>query len=190
MNTIAFTDLGKEMKRFDERRERIITASRDIRKLSKAAIYALHRGTVAQCESLLKQAQKHKKKVDLLIKKYPELRTIGAYNEGAEEFVEAHLFLSYVKKKPFSTAKKLVVSPELYLRGLCDLTGELSRKAVNDVINGNEATAREIKNSIEHIYSQLLQFDFRNSSLRQKFDRVKYTIERLDDVVLKITLRT
>ena len=69
------------------------------------------------------------------------------------------------------------------------MTGELVRKAINDAIKGNMKSALFIKGFVEELYGELLQFDFRNSELRRKFDGIKYDLKRLEDIALSIKLK-
>ena len=84
--------------------------------------------------------------------------------------------------------EELNVDTETYLSGLSDLVGELVRKAINSVIKKDTKTALEIKDFATEIYEELLLFDFRNGSLRKKFDAIKYGVEKLEDLAVKIEL--
>jgi len=73
--------------------------------------------------------------------------------------------------------------------GLCDLTGELVRKAVNDVIKKNFKQAMEIKDLVDEIYGEFLKFNLRNSELRRKSDQIKWNLKKLEDVVFELKLK-
>jgi predicted translin family RNA/ssDNA-binding protein len=62
-------------------------------------------------------------------------------------------------------------------------------KQKHDSIKGRFDSALKIKEVVEEIYGELLQFDFRESELRKKFDSIKYDMKRLDDVALSIKLK-
>jgi predicted translin family RNA/ssDNA-binding protein len=80
----------------------------------------------------------------------------------------------------------LGVETEAYLLGLCDLTGELVRKAVKDVIDGKYDSAEEITKLVEEIYGEFLKFDLRNGNLRQKSDSIKWNLQKLEQLLLDI----
>jgi len=174
---------------FEKEREKLITASRALLKLSKGAIYALQRGDTTAATEQLTFARNGVKEIRALIKTTPLLITVGAYDEGLQEYVEAELFAAYCLNESLPQAKHLGVDAETYLLGLCDMTGELARLAVNSVIKDQPHQALAMKTWIELVYQELQRFDFRNSQLRSKFDRLRGTLERLEDMALKLKLR-
>ena len=72
--------------------------------------------------------------------------------------------------------------------GLCDLTGELTRKAVNSAINGDYKGVKKIKELVENIYGQFIQLDIRDNELRRKFDSIKWDLKKLEDLVCELIL--
>lgn len=185
----AFAAMRREIEQFDALREQLIKDSRDILKLSKAAIYSIHRHDFDAAEAQLKSAKDGIKKLNLLVKKDESLGSVGAYSDALEEFVEASCYFSVAKNKKLPTAKELGVCTHIYLPGLCDLVGELVRKAVNSSIKGDFAAALEIKDFVAEIYEELMMFDFRNIPARKKFDSIKYGLEKLENLVLELKLK-
>lgn len=184
-----FTDARKAFDQFEDRREQLIRISRDILKHSKAAIYALHRGDMNKAEQLLQKAKTYVKQCEKLAEKDPQLRTVGALNEGYEEYVEASCYLSYITDKRIPSHRELGVSVHAYLPGVCDLVGELTRKAMNDVLNGDYGSAERIHEFVSKLYDELLLFDWRNTPVRRKFDSIKYSLEKLEDLLVKLKLK-
>ncbi|MBW2968670.1 hypothetical protein KY314_00960 [Candidatus Woesearchaeota archaeon] len=189
INKKAFADMRKELEKFDSLRENVIKTARDVLKLSKAAIYEIHRGNLKSAEANLKNAKKIISRIDSLIKKNVLLASVGAYNEALEEYVEASCYLGFMKKKKLLTAKELGVGTNVYLQGLCDLVGELVRKAINSSIDNDFKTAKKIKDFVADVYSELMMFDFRNVPVRRKFDSIKYGLEKLETLMLDIKLK-
>jgi len=189
INKKAFADMRKELEQFDSLRENVIKTARDVLKLSKAAIYEIHRGNLKSAEANLKNAKKIISRIDSLIKKNVLLASVGAYNEALEEYVEASCYLGFMKKKKLLTAKELGVGTNVYLQGLCDLVGELVRKAINSSIDNDFKTAKKIKDFVADVYSELMMFDFRNVPVRRKFDSIKYGLEKLETLMLDIKLK-
>jgi len=107
-------------------------------------------------------------------------------------FVKTSSILCYyhfIKNKKIPTASYLKVDNESYLMGLCDLTGELVRKAVNEVIKKNFKQAMDIKNLVEEIYGEFLEFNLRNSELRKKSDQIKWNLKKLEDVIFELKMK-
>ncbi|MFO7711483.1 MAG: hypothetical protein R6V53_06965, partial [Candidatus Woesearchaeota archaeon] len=156
IDTKEFEQMRSELEKADEDREEAIRTSRDIIKMSKQAIYAIHRGELPE-----DMIEKMRQKLDGL-DEIPMART------ARQEYVEAYAYLHFIKEKELITKEETGVDTESYLLGLCDLTGELMRKAVNEVINKNPDMVYKIKDLITELYSEILKFDLRNSELRKK----------------------
>ncbi len=185
----AFGEMRKHVEGHDKLRESIIRLSRDVLTLSKKSIYSLHRNEFVIAKKQLLEAKKTISKVQKIIGKDVHRAATGAYLEGVEEYVEASCYLSLMTKKVLPTPKQLGVDIESYLPGLCDLVGELVRKAVNSAIKGDNKTALEIRDFVNQLYQELMLFDFRNSPVRRKFDSIKYGLEKLEDLALQIKMK-
>ncbi len=172
-------DLGK----FDKKRESVIRISRDIIKISKQIIYALHRDDVNKAGSLISVI---KKKVTELPK---DSYDANIQNVAIQEYVEALLYYHAVKDKKLPTHVQLKVRSNHYLLGLCDLTGEIVRKAVYLAGKDKFDEVVKFKDLVDTIYGELLKFDFREPELRRKFDSVKYDLKKLEDLVLDLKLK-
>src|SRR5574341_437509 len=190
INKRDFEEMRKYMEAFDGMREQVIAQSRTILKESKAAIYAAHRGDMKDADALLAEAKAGIKKMDLLLKKDPHLAaSTGAYSDALEEYTEAACYVHYLKTKSIPTAKQLGVDVEIYLPALSDVVGELVRKAINSSIKGDYKTALDIKEFVTDLYQELMLFDWRNTPVRKKFDAIKYGLEKLEDLALKIKFK-
>jgi len=136
---------------FDEHREVVIKACRDIQKSSKNAIYSTHRSDYSKARSLLTSARAGMKQAlrpSLLL--HPSLRHTGSVESAMEEFAEAVLFLIWREEGRLAVREEvgeggeevkeggMEVTPIEYVGGLVDLTGEVGRFAVA------RATAREV----------------------------------------------
>lgn len=185
----AFAGMRNQMKRYDALREDLIRLSRDVLQLSKKAIYSLHRNEAKTARSQLTKAKSIINRINKLTKKDSRLAITGAYNEALEEYVEASCYYSLISKKRLPTAKQLGVGADAYLPGLCDLVGELVRKAINSAIKGDTKTALEIRDFVTQVHQELMLFDFRNIPVRRKFDSIKYGLEKLEDLALQIKMK-
>jgi len=176
-----FIKIRKEMKDNDNKRESLIRDSRDILKLSKQIIYSIHRGDLKKAESL-------SKKIKDDVKKLPSQDyNTGMKKVALQEFVEAIALLNFVKLNKVSSRKDFNVNTEAYLCGICDLSGELLRLAVNAAINKNDKEVLKIKGVVEEIYGEFLQLDLRNGELRKKSDQIKWSLQKLEDMAYNIS---
>ena len=106
-----------------------------------------------------------------------------------QEYVEAICFHEFVKRGKIPTSKELGVSAEDYLSGICDLTGELVRKAVYDVIHRKFDEAAKIKELVHDIYGEFLKLHMRNGDLRKKSDSIKWNLKKLEEVMYDISMK-
>ena len=189
LNKKDFNDMRKEYHQNDGLREDLIKKSRDLLKISKQIIYAVHK-------SDMKKAFGHSKKTlvilnDLkkIIKKSPVLEFSGAFKSAVEEYAEAMIYYNFVKSGKMISYKSLKIDSEIYLMGLADFTGELVRKAVFLAGKGEVKKVIKIKELVDEIYGEMLGFDLRNSDLRRKFDAVKYNLKKLENLVLDLQIK-
>lgn len=188
IDTKEFASLKRQMEAYDASRDTIIKESRDITKLSKQAIYSLHRDEPKVAKQQLADAEKVIAKLLKEIKADPTLRT-GGFSASLEEYTEAKAFLHFLERGTLITSKELkVVEAEEYLLGLCDLTGELMRYAIMQATKRNKRAVENARDMIDAIYGQFVQFDFRNSELRKKYDSIKYNLQKVENVLYDMAL--
>ena len=179
--------IKKDIDTFEKARDTVIRTSRDIIKLSKKTIYALHRNDLKSAGSAASEMKREFKKL-CSAAKHPKLVSSGSYKVAVQEYVEAICFYELMKNNMIPPNSKLKLDPEFYLMGLIDLTGELVRKAINSAINEDYGTSVKLKGLVSELYDELMLFDFAGGELRKKFDSVKYDLKKLDDLVLNLKL--
>ncbi|MGM5481029.1 MAG: translin family protein [Nanobdellota archaeon] len=176
----------------DENREKIIKISRDIIRPSKHAIHSLHREEYDKAKKLLDTARSSIEEAYKLIDK-SQFNTVGAFGAGVEEFVEATSYYLFLTEKRLPARNDLELSFEIpqdkYLLGLCDLPGELARKAVLYAIDDNKEGVTEIYTIIEQLVEALLQFDFRTGEYRKKIESVKYQLTKVQDILYDLHIK-
>jgi len=185
INKSEFDKIREEMHKFDLKREQVIQLSREIITVSKQIIYAAQRDDLKEAENSIKNI---KDKVNKL-KKVNIITDTNIHSVAFQEYVEAVAFYEYVKNKKIPTKKSLGVSAEEYLCGLCDLTGELVRKAIYEVIHKNFDDAEKIKNLVNDIYGEFLKLHLRNGDLRKKADSIKWNLKKLEEVMYDISMK-
>jgi predicted translin family RNA/ssDNA-binding protein len=172
---------------FEKERDFVIKQSRDVVKLSKKVIYALHRKDSAGAKKAVESMKKAFSELNTKCRT-PKLRCGGSFKVAVQEFVEALCFYELMKSNRIPKNSQLKLDPEFYLMGLIDLTGELVRKAINSAISGDYKTSLNLKSLVSELYDELMLFDFAGGELRKKFDSVKYDLKKLDDLVLSLKL--
>jgi len=189
LNKEDFKIMQKEISTFDSERENLIKKNRDLLKLSKQVIYSVHRDELKDTSKLVKDMNIKLNELNKIIAKNNRLKLEGSYKVAVGEYVEAILYYEFVKNKKITTHKELKVDTVHYLLGLCDLTGELVRKAVFLAGKGKDKDVLVIKDLVDEIYGELLKFNARENELRKKIDSVKYDLKKLEDLVLDLKLK-
>jgi predicted translin family RNA/ssDNA-binding protein len=187
MDKVMFEKIRDGFEKEEAEREKIILESRVIIKSSKEVIYSLHRGDINSAKIALEEMEK---RVKSLIKSYKGTKHefSGSYKISIQEYVEAKAYYEYsvdARILPYSED----LDYESYLLGLCDLSGELVRMALNMGIEGNFEKVYSIRKFVSDLFDELAKFDFRNGELRKKSDSIRWDLKKLDDMVFELKVK-
>ncbi len=183
---VNFNKLAKEFHEYDSLRESLIKKSRDVLKLSKQLIYAVHREDLGKAATLLQHIKKELTTLNRIAKKHPKLEFEGSYKVAMQEYAEAVIYYNFIKTGKLVDLK---ISANHFILGLADVPGELVRKAVYLAGKGQHDKVTKIRDAVDKIYGELLKFDFRDNEIRRKVDGIKYDLRKLEDLVLDLKLR-
>jgi predicted translin family RNA/ssDNA-binding protein len=179
--------LKKEYQIHESERRQIISRSNQILHDSKRVIFALHRGELKKSETSLKAIEGQIKELEKKFG-YNRISEEGSYRAGVEEFVEAKTFFLALSGKKIEAFKGIKMSHGTYLGGICDLTGELIRRAVNQAAAGNIKEVESVKSIINDIMSELVEFDM-TGYLRTKYDQAKGNLRKIEHIDYEIKIR-
>ncbi len=181
--------IRKSLENYDRVRERIIQGSRKVIQNSKQAIYAMQRDDFAVAQSSIEKMRTGLLALKALTQAEPRLSYEGIYKVAIQEYVEALALYEFIKKGSIIPYSGEFVDPENYLMGLCDLSGELVRKAINASIRENYSLAVKIRAVMDELYVDLSRIDFKNGELRRKYDGIKYDLKKVDDLVFELKMK-
>ena len=119
---------------------------------------------------------------------YARLAQEGSYKAGVEEYVEAKMLNKLVSGEKVDAIKGITINAESYLGGICDLTGELVRQAVNRAAAGKLKEVARSQGAIEDIMAELVEFDM-TGYLRTKYDQAKGNLRKIEQINYEINLR-
>jgi len=181
--------LKKQYKMHRTMRHKLIGASNDLLRLAKQAIFSLHRNDKAKAKKNLDEIKKSFQDLQKgLLKKHQELTLQGAYLAALEEYVEADLFYQALNGKKIGVIKGVDIGAEQYIGGICDMTGELTRRAVIKATEKDFSSVEKYTAIVEDAVGALLQFDL-VGQYRQKYDDAKRNLKRLEGIRYDISLR-
>ena len=182
LNKQDFNKMREKLAKYDSNREQLIKKARDVLKLSKQLIYTIHRKDMKEASTILNNVKKEKQALDKIASSDQKLFYEGAYSDACQEYVEALTYYSFIKDKKIPIISSLKVSEEDYLMGICDLTGELTRKAVT-IAHKDPKEVEKINDLVEELFGEFIKFDLRNGNLRKKSDSIKWNLKKLEEVM-------
>lgn len=154
---------------------------------SKRIIFALHRGELKPAEEKFKEVE------GILAKLENNFGSVRIYQEGSykaavEEYAEAKMLYLVLSGQKLDAIKGLKLNYETYLGGICDLIGELVRVATNQAAAGKFERVKEIKETVNEIMAQLVDFDL-TGYLRTKYDQARGHLRKIEQMDYEIRLR-
>lgn len=179
--------LNKSYLNYRKLKGQINNQSNEVLTLSKQAIFALHRDEMKNASHLIDEAEKILGKLKKIIKNNGMLRYEGVLKAALEEYVEAKVYFMYLKRKKIDFIKGFDLGTDEYIAGLCDLTGELVRKAIDLATNRKYKQIDDIKDLVDEIFGQLIKFNL-VGNLRQKFDEAKRNLRRIEEIRYQVNI--
>ncbi|KAH9707847.1 translin-associated protein x [Citrus sinensis] len=200
----AFANYAGYLNELNEKRERVVKASRDITINSKKVIFQVHRDNK---EEVLKKAEADlvavkDQYISRLVKElqgtdFWKLRR--AYSPGVQEYVEAATFCKFCRTGTLLDLEELnagllpLSDPAIeplqinvldYLLGLADLTGELMRLAIGRISDGELDFAEKICRFSRDIYRELtlvVPLMDNNSDMKTKMDTMLQSVLKIEN---------
>lgn len=187
INKKYFQQLKKDYQEHVSERRQIISLSNSVLHDSKRTIFSLHRGDMDNATKSIAEVEQALLELE---KRFGQRRLIeeGAYSAAAEEYVEAKMFYRILTGKKVDKLEKISLDIDIILGGVSDLTGELVRLAVNKAAAGETTEVGKIKNIIDDIMTELVQFDM-TGYLRTKYDQAKSNLRKIEQINYEINLR-
>ncbi|CAN1838738.1 Translin-associated protein X [Linum perenne] len=210
-----FAKYAEYLNNLNEKRERIVKASRDITMNSKKVIFQVHRMSKHNRDEVLEKAQSDlagvtQQYVAKLVKElqgsdFWKLRR--AYSPGIQEYVEAATFCNFCRNGTLLNLDEMnatllpLSDPALeplqinvldYLLGLADLTGELMRMAIGRISDGELEYAEKICRFVREIYRELtLTVPHMDDShdMKQKMDTMLQSVIKIENACFSVHVR-
>ncbi|KAJ4970565.1 hypothetical protein NE237_003664 [Protea cynaroides] len=203
----GFERYAQYLNELNDKRERVVKASRDITINSKKVIFQVHRITKYNREEVLEKAEKDlvsvtEQYMSRLVKElqgtdFWKLRR--AYSPGIQEYVEAATLCKFCKTGTLlnldeMNATLLPLSDQFveplqinildYLLGLADLTGELMRLAISRISDGELVYAEKICGFVRAIHRELtlvVPIMDDNSEMKKKMETMLQSVLKIEN---------
>uniref|UniRef100_A0A7C9D9E9 Translin-associated protein X n=2 Tax=Opuntia streptacantha TaxID=393608 RepID=A0A7C9D9E9_OPUST len=211
----AFRGYAEYLNNLNDKRERVVKASRDITMNSKKVIFQVHRISKHNKHEELEKAEKdlravREQHVSRLVKElngtdFWKLRR--AYSPGVQEYVEAATFCQFCRTgtllnldeinatfAPLSdpSTEPLQINMLDYLLGLADLTGELMRLAIGRISDGELEFAEKICTFVRDIHRELTLVapDMDDSyDMKTKMETMLQSAMKIENAIFSVHVR-
>ena len=182
--------IHKELREREEIKDELYDAMRKATRLSKQAIFLVHKKRFREAEKLLKEIKKFFTKLDDIPPVHQKFLYAGIVDSAFQEYTEAHIFLELAQDGKFVGPKKIGAPSTSYLLGLADVVGELRRRALDHLRKGDTKVAEKSLETMELIHDELMVMDKALqflSELRRKTDIARRIIEATrGDVTIEV----
>jgi len=164
----------------DRVREKALRSSREIIIGCRKAIQYIHQDSMKDSEQLIKKASAKLAELYDLTENHSELYHAGFVENAAQEFVEAHCLYNIMQDKDLPDPDKIQTTYSAYLKGLCDVVGELRRKSLDSILIGESEKANDYLKLMGKIYDAIIRFDYPSGliPIKRKQDMVRGIIEK------------
>jgi translin len=172
--------IEKNIDNKDRVREKALRSSREIIIGCRKAIQLIHQDSMKKSQQLIKKASNELSKLYDITIDHSDLYHAGFVENAAQEYVEAHCLYNILKKKDLPDPDKIQTTYSAYLKGLCDVVGELRRKSLDSILINESEKANEYLKLMEDIYDAIIRFDYPSGliPIKRKQDMVRGIIEK------------
>ena len=198
--------LRLRMEHRDALRESLIKKCRDGQKAAKQAIYALHRRDFAKSAKLIKDCENCITQQLLpIVKEEPPLKN-SCYGDVIEEYAEAKLFYAWLLGKEEETMDTgadssangtlllpnefttISLEPDEYLGGICDLTGEIGRFAVQRGTARDEEGVHQCLEANTAILAAIQGLEKSPNRIHKKMETLKRSVSKIQRMIYEMSL--
>jgi translin len=162
-------------------REKALSASRTLIRMSANAIRAVHRGEFAQAEIMLDEARQVRDDAVAALAGHGDIYHAGFLHDAQKEYAEARTTLALLSGRPIPEPEALGVEYPAYLNGIAEAVGELRRMLLDRLRDGRYDGCEELLRAMDDIYSVLVTIDYPDvmtGGLRRTTDQTRGILEK------------
>lgn len=182
-------EIEKDLEKIELEREEIIRKSRNIIREATKVINFIHQWKLEEAKKHMETLVSLKKELKEPSKEVYDYIS-GLYKICLQEYVEASIFFFYTKEKRIPGWEELKVPKIIWVFGLLDFLGEMTRRIYDLIILGEKKKAEEEIRFFEKVFvnlEPLSRFKFVDN-LRVKIDGLRRKLEELKKLYVEIKL--
>ncbi len=146
------------------------------------AIRAIHRDETNPATDHLQEAKQLVESLKNDLSEYPDLYFAGYTQDALKEYAEANLVFALVNDQALPWPEQMGVESATYMQGMAEAAGELRRRCLDQLRQGNSEEATRLLGLMDEIFTQLITMDYP--------DAVTGGLRRLTDIARSILERT
>ena len=186
-NTKQLTQVGKKYAALDKARRALQALCADILSTSKRSIFAIQRSDPSASAKELADAIKKIKLAKKIVASESRLAGEGMWRAALEEYAEATMYHQAMTVGKVGTVPELPEDPDLFLGGLSDLTGELTRSAVLAATDRNLKEVKRLLEAVRDAIAFMLTLNL-TGNMRTKFDQAKGNLRKLEEIAFTLSV--
>jgi translin len=162
-------------------RERAITESRKVIRAAANTIRALHRSEWDEAERLVTESGSLLTSITDTLEANPELLSHAVVQDAAKEYAEARITQAIFTGSEIPSFGDLGIDPVPYLHGLGEAVGEMRRRMLDLLRDGQIDEAERLLQAMDEFVDQLAQIDYPDgmtNGLRRTTDVSRSLVER------------
>ncbi len=182
-NLDAITDsIRREFDARTSARDLALSQTRLLTRHCANAIRAIHRDERQIALEHLADAQLLVKTLQTDLANFPDLYFAGYTQDALKEYSEANLVYALIHSHSLPLPNELGVEPSTFMQGLAEAAGELRRRCLDKLRQGESEEAVHLLALMDDIFTELITMDYP--------DAVTGGLRRLTDIARSILERT
>lgn len=173
--------IGKHYAALDKTRRALQALSAEILGTAKRSVFATQRGDDQAADNELQTAIGKIKQAKKLVLKESRLAGEGMWRAALEEYAEATMYHQAMTVGVVGMVPELPDDPDLYLGGLSDCTGELTRSAVLAATDRDLKEVQRLTDAVREAITFMLTLNL-TGQMRTKFDQAKQNLRKLEEI--------
>lgn len=162
-------------------RDEMLKQARFLTRNCANAIRAVHRMEHETAQQHIAEARILAESLSKNRQEHPDFFYAGYTQDALKEYAEANLTYAFVNRQTIPTPEDINLEPVAYLKGMAEAAGELRRRCLDVLRQGDSEEAIYLLDTMDEIYTALVTMDYPDAitgGLRRLTDILRSLVER------------